>query len=231
MKQGPKSNRPPPWISGYRVPALCLEIKLISIHRVIRPVFSKTLKSLLGLTYPPEQTSMMSLTRERQKEKRKRNLDDEKQWKRHKQQIKKADSVSQDAPLLAWLMNGNRCVWLCGGSWRFWPMWHVYCLGDLGQWSTSGTSHNRVHTSTALRHPTRRVGRERERQGQGNIWVLSFSVTHIHSHLGFCAFWGCLDSSRCIWTRIEKNRSVCLRRGGGTFDWQPWTRMFPVLVE
>ncbi|KAJ4942488.1 hypothetical protein JOQ06_012354, partial [Pogonophryne albipinna] len=33
---------------------------------------------------------------------------------------------------------------------------------DLGQWSTSGTSHNRVHTSTALRHPTRQVGRERQ---------------------------------------------------------------------
>ncbi len=26
------------------------------------------------------------------------------------------------------------------------PMWHVYWLGVLGQWSTSGTSHNRVHT-------------------------------------------------------------------------------------
>lgn len=155
--------------------------------------------------------------------------------------MKKADSVSQDAPLPAWLMNGNRCVWLCGGSWRFWPMWHVYCLGDLGQWSTSGTSHNRVHTSTALRHPTRRVGsgRERERSKGKETSGFSLSLSHTHTliYLGFCAFWGCLDSSRCIWTRIEGNRSVCIcvcsREGevGGMFDWQPWTRMFPVPGE
>lgn len=92
-------------------------------------------------------------------------------------------------------------------------MWHVYCLGDLGQWSTSGTSHNRVHTSTAHRHPTRQEGKEREKQGQGNIWVLSFfhSPTHTntHTHLGFCGFWGCLDSSRCFWTHM-RTTSVCM---------------------
>lgn len=81
-------------------------------------------------------------------------------------------------------MNGNRCVWLCGGSWRFGPMWHVYCLGDLGQWSTSGTSHNRVHTSPALRHPTRQVGRERGKgkETSGFFLFLSLSRTHTYIH-------------------------------------------------
>lgn len=56
-------------------------------------------------------------------------------------------------------------------------MWHVYCLGDLGQWSTSGTSHNRVNTSMAIRHPTRQVGREREARAKKHLGSLSFSHT------------------------------------------------------
>lgn len=133
---------------------------------------------------------------------------------------KKADKPSQDAPHPAGLMNGNRCVWLCGGSWRIGSMWHVYCLGDLGQWSTSGTSHNRVHTSTALRHPTRRA----EREGGMGKETSGFSLTHTLMHWGFWAFWSCLDYSRCIWHQKEKNRSVCLDFKGSWVDWQFWSK-------
>lgn len=183
MKQGPKSNRPPLQISGYQVPALCLEIKLISIHHVIRTVFSKPWNLSEAPHIPLSKHLGDELDKRKTKGKGKRKPDNERRWERRKQQMKKADSVSQDAPLLAWLMNGNRCVWLCGGSWRFWPMWHVYCLGDLGQWSTSGTSHNRVHTSTALRHPTRRAGREREARARKHLGslFLSFSLPHTHT--------------------------------------------------
>lgn len=96
----------------------------------------------------------------------------------------------------SWMETGV-CVWLCGGSWGFGTMWHVYCLGDLGQWSTSGTSHNRVNTSMAIRHPTRQVGREREARAKKHLGSFSFSHTytntHTHTqtymHWGLCAFW------------------------------------------
>lgn len=130
-------------------------------------------------------------------------------------------------------MNGNRCVWLCGGSWRFGPMWHFYCLGDLGQWSTSGTSHNRVHMSTAIRHPTRQAERERERerQGQRNIWVLSFPLVHTHTHK-----WACIWDSvlfKVAWLPPGASGLGWGKKGGveSEFDWQPWTRMFPVSGE
>lgn len=45
------------------------------------------------------------------------------------------------------------------------PMWHVYCLGDLGQWSTSGTSHNRVHTFPGPDPPR-----------EAHIWVSSAAL-------------------------------------------------------
>lgn len=87
-------------------------------------------------------------------------------------------------------MNGNRCVWLCGGSWRFGPMWHFYCLGDLGQWSTSGTSHNRVHMSTAIRHPTRQAERERarEREARAKKHLGSLFPSRTHTHTNGYAF-------------------------------------------
>lgn len=53
MKQGPKSNGPPPPVSGYHVPVLCLGISLISVLHVIRPAFSEP----LNLSYSPEQRS------------------------------------------------------------------------------------------------------------------------------------------------------------------------------
>ncbi len=128
--------------------------------------------------------------------------------------MKKADSVSQDAPLPAWLMNGNRCVWLCGGSWRFWPMWHVYCLGDLGQWSTSGTSHNRVHTSTALRHPTRRVGREREKGKETSGFSLSLSVSYTYAHtFRILCFLGLLGFLQ-VHLDSDREKQECVFKGG-----------------
>lgn len=104
------------------------------------------------------------------------------------------------------------CVWLCGWSRGFWPMWHVYCLGDLGQWSTSGTSHNRVHTSTVLRHPTGRVVTERGKGKETSGFSLSLSLLHTHTHL---YIWLFLDSSRCIWTSGEEQQCVSLMFVGG----------------
>lgn len=43
------------------------------------------------------------------------------------------------------------------------PIWHVYWLGVLGQWSTSGTSHNRVHTFLGPDPPR-----------EAHIWVCSW---------------------------------------------------------
>lgn len=92
-------------------------------------------------------------------------------------------------------------------------MWHVYCLGDLGQWSTSGTSHNRVHTSTALRHPTRRVGDEKG-GGQGNIWVLSFSLTHTYIHtFGILCFLGLLGFLQ-VHLDPDREEQECVFEGG-----------------
>lgn len=69
-------------------------------------------------------------------------------------------------------------------------MWHFYCLGDLGQWSTSGTSHNRVHMSTAIRHPTRQAERERAREREArakkHLGSLFPSRTHTHTHKWAC---------------------------------------------
>lgn len=149
-----------------------------------------------------------------------------------------ADSVSQDAALSALLMNGNRCVWLCGGSWSIGTMWHVYSLGDLGQWSTSGTSHNRVNTSTAIRRPTRQVGREKEARAKktsGFSLTLSFSlsITHTHTCFGdFVLFCGiCLNSFRCIWTQKRTEMGAYVQLWvvvGWIFNWQRWSRAFLV---
>lgn len=48
--------------------------------------FFKTLKSLVGPAYPPEQTSQWWAWQEKDK---KENLDNEKQWERRKQQDEK----------------------------------------------------------------------------------------------------------------------------------------------
>lgn len=159
----------------YHVPALCLGINLISIHHVIRPAFTKP----LNLSYSPEQASHWWASRGRQ------HVDNEKQWERHKQQMKNLTAFPRMHLFerSSWMETGV-CERLCGGSWRFWPVWFVYCIGDLGQWSTSGTSHNRAHTSTALRHPTRRLGRE---WGEGKETSGFFLPLPLWD-LGSCAF-------------------------------------------
>lgn len=75
-------------------------------------LFSQNLEiSLRPLPIP--QSKHLSDELDKRKTKTRRNLDNERQGERHKRQMKKADSVSQDAPLSAWLMNGNRCVCDC----------------------------------------------------------------------------------------------------------------------
>lgn len=61
-----------------------------------------------------------------------------------------------------WIETGVSLIvwWVC-----VMPMWHVYCLGDLGQWSTSGTSHNRVHTFLGPDPPR-----------EAHIWVSSAAL-------------------------------------------------------
>lgn len=115
------------------------------------------------------------------------------------------------------------------GLGRFWSVWHVYCLGDLGQWSTSGTSHNRVHTSAALRHPTRRAGRkrEREREARARKHLGSFfafpSLSKMHTHTNAFGILCCLGLLGFLQVHLDLDREeqqcvcVCVfwGRGGG----------------
>lgn len=124
-----------------------------------------------------------------------------KKWVKQKQQMKinwqrfpRCTSLAKDHE---WKQVS---VWLCGRSWGFKTIWHVFCLGDLGQWSTSGTSHNRVHISAAIRHPARQVVREREARAKKHLGFLSVCYTHTHAHthavfgiLGFLGLLGFLQ--------------------------------------
>ncbi|KAL1274745.1 hypothetical protein QQF64_027559 [Cirrhinus molitorella] len=61
------------------------------------------------------------------------------------------------------------------------PMWHVYWLGVLGQWSTSGTSHNRVHTFPGPDPPC-----------EAHIWVSSRAAWEMDGG-GWWGFWEMLQ--------------------------------------
>lgn len=61
------------------------------------------------------------------------------------------------------------------------PMWHVYWLGVLGQWSTSGTSHNRVHTFPGPDPPR-----------EAHIWVSSRAAWEMDGE-GWLGFWEMLQ--------------------------------------
>lgn len=59
-----------------------------------------------------------------------------------------------------WIKTGVSLIvwWVC-----VMPIWNVYWLGVLGQWSSSGTSHNRVHTFLCPDPPR-----------EAHIWVCSW---------------------------------------------------------
>ncbi len=84
----------------------------------------------------------------------------------------------QGSQVGVWMETGVSLIvwWVC-----VMPMWHVYWLGVLGQWSTSGTSHNRVHTFLGPDPPC-----------EAHIWVSSWAACEMDGG-GWWGFWEMLQ--------------------------------------
>lgn len=99
----------------------------------------------------------MSLTDRKNKGRGRGQKTDKEREKRH---VVSADGRA-GSQARVWMETGVSLIvwWVC-----VMPMWHVYWLGVLGQWSTSGTSHNRVHTFPGPDPPR-----------EAHIWVSSWA--------------------------------------------------------
>lgn len=99
-----------------------------------------------------------------------------------------------------WMETGVSLIvwWVC-----VMPMWHVYWLGVLGQWSTSGTSHNRVHTFLGPDPPC-----------EAHIWVSSRAAWEMDGG-GWWGFWEMLQ------VHLQEGSDGVGWSGGSFFFW--WT--------